>query len=389
MPFPLHAELKHYDWGVPGALSNALGREPSGMPEAEIWWGNHPLAECSISTSEGAEDFHAWLQKKHHDFPLLVKLLAADKPLSIQVHPSHEQAQVGFDREHSRGVPLDAPERMYKDRSAKPELLIALSDEFGCLAGFVEPSELRNRLARWGEWGSPGSLLSLMGRLARDPREASRVITEEFSGEEGVFQELNDWLLSHDPSRLDEETRREVRLLQKVSSAYPSDPGILFALLMHHVYLQRGEALFVAAGEVHAYVEGFGLEVMLPSDNVIRAGLTGKHTDTEAFVEVADFSATSSPSLVKPVGSDFFVTYESSGASFVVRRITFGAEELTITQPSVCFVETGRVTMNDSDETLLARGDAVFALPGETVSPVSEDALVWLVHSEKNLDHTQ
>jgi len=384
MPFPLHAELKHYDWGVPGALSNVVGREPSGMPEAEIWWGNHSLAECSISTPEGAEDFHVWLEQKNLDFSLLVKLLAADKPLSIQVLPSHEQAQAGFDREHSQGVPLDAPERMYKDRSAKPELLIALSDEFVCLAGFVGPSEVRNRLARWGEWGAPGSLLSLMDRLAGNPREACRVITEEFSGDDDVIQELHDWLLSHDPSRLNEETRREVRLLQKVSSAYPGDPGILFALLMHHVYLQRGEALFVVSGEVHAYVEGFGLEVMLPSDNVIRAGLSRKHTDTEAFMEVADFSAKSSPSLVKPVGSDFFVTYESSEASFVVRRITFGAEEMTITQPSVCFVETGRVTMNGSDETLLARGDAVFALPGETVSPVSEDALVWLVHSEKN-----
>jgi mannose-6-phosphate isomerase len=384
MPFPLDAELKHYDWGVPGALSNALGRESSGMPEAEIWWGNHPLAECSISTPVGAEDFHVWLEQKNLDFPLLVKLLAADTPLSIQVHPSHEQAQVGFDREHSQGVPLDAPERMYKDRSAKPELLIALSDEFVCLAGFVEPSEVRNRLARWGEWGAPGSLLSLMDRLAGGPREASRVITEEFSGEEGVFQELNDWLLSHDPSRLDEETRREVRLLQKVSSAYPGDPGILFALLMHHVYLQRGEALFVAAGEVHAYVEGFGLEVMLPSDNVIRAGLTRKHTDTEAFMEVADFSATSSPRLERPGGGGLFATYETVGADFVVHRMTWGAEQFTITRPSICFVETGRVTMSDSDETQLGRGDAVFALPGETVSPVSEDALVWLVHSEKN-----
>ena len=383
MPFLLHAELKHYDWGVPGALSNVLGREPSGMPEAEIWWGNHSLAECSISTPEGAVDFHVWLEQKNLDFPLLVKLLAADKPLSIQVHPSHEQAQAGFDREHSQGVPLDAPERMYKDRSAKPELLIALSDEFVCLAGFVEPSEVRNRLARWGEWGAPGSLLSLMDRLAGDTREACRVITEEFSGDNDVIQELHDWLLSHDPSSLDEETRREVRLLQKVSSAYPGDPGILFALLMHHVYLQRSEALFVAVGEVHAYVEGFGLEVMLPSDNVIRAGLTRKHTDTEAFMEVADFSPTSSPRLERP-GGGLFATYETVGADFVVHRMTWGAEQFTITRPSICFVETGRVTMSDSDETQLGRGDAVFALPGETVSPVSEDALVWLVHSEKN-----
>jgi len=90
MAFPLHAQLKHYDWGVPGALSQALGREPSGSPEAEIWWGNHPLAECAISTPIGLEDLPTWFEKTETDFPILVKLLAAQKPLSIQVHAGGE-----------------------------------------------------------------------------------------------------------------------------------------------------------------------------------------------------------------------------------------------------------------------------------------------------------
>ena len=380
MAFPLRAEVKHYDWGIPGALSKALGLEPSDMPEAELWWGDHTLAACSVETSEGVVDFTSWLEKNHITFPLLVKLLAARKPLSIQVHPSEEQARQGFEREQAQGVPLDARERAYKDTSSKPELIIALSDEFVGFAGFVEDSVVRDRLERWGEAGAPHVFLSMMAGLADDPREASRVITQDISGRDDVVQGLEGWLRSVDLSTCDAETAREVRLLQKVSSAYPGDEGILFVPLMHHVYLQRGEALFIPAGEVHSYLEGFGLEVMLPSDNVIRAGLTLKHKDTVAFLELASFAATSTPRLHRPVGDEFSATYEGFGADFVIHSQRSGAEVLTITKPSVCFVEAGLAVVGGSRTTTMTRGDAAFALPGETVVPQSEDAVVWVVH---------
>ena len=283
MAFPLHAQVKHYDWGVPGALSRALGRESSGAPEAEIWWGNHPLAECAISTPSGFEDLPSWLEKTETPFPLLVKLLAAEKPLSIQVHPSKTQAEIGFGHEEAAGIPLESRERSYKDRSAKPELIIALSDEFVGLAGFADEATVNGRLARWLTAGAPERLDQIFGPAAGDPRKASRLVKEELFNYSEVVLELEQWLASVIPSRLEPQTAAEVKLLQQVSSAHPSDPGILFILLMHHVYLTRGEALFVASGEIHAYVEGLGLEVMLPSDNVIRAGLTSKHVDGQAF----------------------------------------------------------------------------------------------------------
>jgi mannose-6-phosphate isomerase len=381
MAFPLRAEVKHYDWGVPGALSIALGLEPSDKPEAELWWGNHALAGCFIETPEGLVDFTSWLEKSHIPFRFLVKLLAARKPLSIQVHPSEEQAQQGFQLEQARGIPLDARERTYKDISSKPELVIALSDEFVGLSGFVEDSVVGDRLERWDKAGAPDVFLSVMAGLASEPRVASRVITQDISGRDDVIQGLEGWLRLVDPSTLDAVAAQEVHLLQKVSSAHPGDEGILFVPLMHHVYLQRGEALFIPAGEVHAYVEGFGLEVMLPSDNVIRAGLTSKHKDTAAFLELASFAATSAPRLHRPVGDEFSATYEGFGADFVIHSQRSGAEALTITNPSVCFVEAGKAVVGGLESTTLLRGDAAFALPGETVVPQSEDAVVWVVHS--------
>ena len=381
MAFPLHAQLKHYDWGVPGALSQALGREPSGSPEAEIWWGNHPLAECAISTPSGLEDLPTWFEKTETDFPILVKLLAAQKPLSIQVHPSKTQAESGFDHEEAAGIPLDAPERSYKDRSAKPELIIALSQEFVGLAAFVTGAAVRERLGRWLAAGAPQSLAELMESVADDPREAARRIVENESSHSRVVRELEQWLSSVTPSHLDPATAAEIQLLQQVSSSHPGDAGILFVLLMHHVHLKRGEALFVEDGEVHAYIKGLGLEVMLPSDNVVRAGLTSKHTDAKSFLELSNFSPTKSPLIVSPSRDSFRDTYQGFGADFSVHRLSFGAQEFSLESPSVCFVESGVAVVSDSEETTLHRGDVVLALPGETLMPQAVDAVVWVVHA--------
>ncbi|MEQ9086665.1 MAG: mannose-6-phosphate isomerase, class I [Pontimonas sp.] len=381
MAFPLHAQLKHYDWGVRGALSHALGREPSGSPEAEIWWGNHPLAECAISTPSGFEDLPTWLEKTETDFPLLVKLLAAERPLSIQVHPSKTQAESGFGHEEAAGIPLDAPERTYKDRSAKPELIIALSEEFVGLASFATRAAVRERLARWLGAGAPQSLAELVESVADDPRETARRIVENVSSNSGIVLELEQWLASVTSSHFEPTTAAEVQLLQQVSSAHPGDAGILFVLLMHHVHLKRGEALFVADGEVHAYIKGFGLEVMLPSDNVVRVGLTSKHKDGESFMELSNFSPTKAPLIVSPRRDSFRDTYQGFGADFSVHRISSGAQGFSLASPSVCFVESGVAVVRNSEETMLHRGDVVLALPGETLVPQSEDAVVWVVHA--------
>ena len=379
--FRLQAPLKHYDWGVPGALSKTLGLESSGKPEAEVWWGNHPLAECSISTPDGLLDFGQWLGENGVPFPLLVKLLAAQKPLSIQVHPTENQAQEGFRREEERGIPLEARERTFKDSSAKPELIVALSDNFLGLAGFASERVVRDRITRWFRSGAPEQLARLMESVAGDPFEACRLITSEIPEAGGAISALERWLSSVDTSALDEETRAELRLVQKVSSALPGDSGVLFAGFLQHVNLTRGEALFVEAGDVHAYVEGMGLEIMWPSDNVIRAGLTTKHKDTEAFLQLSNFSAMSRPRLVTPHEENNITTYEVPTAGFAVERVAHGVERVTAASPSVCFVESGQVLMGDVAEDCLESGEVVFAMPGDVFEPLTTETVVWIVHT--------
>lgn len=380
MAFLLQSQLKHYDWGIAGALSQALGREPSDKPEAEIWWGNHPLAECDIHALDGAQDFPTWLEKTRTAFPLLVKLLAAEKPLSIQVHPSEEQARLGFHREQVNGISLGARERTYKDPFAKPELIIALSDKFVALAGFASETAVRDRLARWLNAGAPPSVVEWVARVAGEPRKAAHLILEQDSDGTGVLRDLELWLETVRPLDVDDVTSQELGLLQQVSSAHPGDSGTLFALLMHHVYLTRGGALFVPAGDVHAYIEGIGLEVMLPSDNVIRAGLTSKHTDAEGFLEMGNFSPTAEPNLISSRGDSLHRTYEGFGAGFAVHCLVSGSEGFDVAIPSVCLVESGQAHVRGPEHMVLQRGDVVFALPGTTMSPGEDGAVVWVVH---------
>jgi mannose-6-phosphate isomerase len=385
MAHRLISQPKNYDWGVPGALSRALGREPSSTPEAEVWWGNHPLADCSISTGDGIVAFPAWLEQTGTHFSLLAKLLAAQKPLSIQVHPSQEQAELGFDAEETRGIALSSGERTYKDRSAKPELIIALSDEFVALAGFTQEHVVRDRLERWLSAGAPQSLAEVMNPVAGNPAGAAELILRESPRLKDVVQDCEHWLSLCHLSDFDPRTKREVQLLTQVSAAHPGDAGILFVLLMHHVVLKRGEALFVPAGEVHAYVEGMGLEVMLPSDNVIRAGLTPKHKDIQGFLELANFAPTENPQRVAAEAVGSHHTYQGFGAGFSVHALTPASAAFTLEAPSVCFVEGGQASVSDgSRESTWVAGDAVFALPGETLAALAEDTVVWIIHAEGN-----
>jgi mannose-6-phosphate isomerase len=384
MAYRLTSRIKNYDWGVVGGISRHLGTEPSPGPEAEMWWGNHPLADCVIGDQGLGEDFPKWLERTSTPFPLLVKILAADRPLSIQVHPSSQQAEAGFTAENQAGVPLDAPYRIYKDRSAKPELIIALSSEFVALAGFVDEAALQDRCERWAAVGAPGSLLQVLTPTSVYPREITRRITD---GEESLTKavaDLNVWLKSAPVVGVDPTTFAEVTLVREIVEAHPEDAGVLFAFLMHHVVLARGEGLFVPDGEIHAYVRGTGLEVMLPSDNVVRAGLTSKHVDRDAFCELATFLPSPEPRKVLPQPVGHTEVYSDFGAPFRITLLRDGASTTTIASPAVCFVERGELS-SASPEGIQSfdSGSAVFAVPGESLEVGGEDALVWVVQPEE------
>ncbi len=384
MAYRLSSRPKNYDWGVRDAASKFLGLEPTGEREAEVWWGNHPLAECSLHHEQGAEDFGTWLNRTETPFPLLVKLLAAEKPLSIQAHPSEEQAREGFHRQEHAGISLSAPERTYKDRSAKPELIIALSQSFGALVGFAEESFVSERISRWVQAGAPPELSTELLPLAGDPKALSRRIVEQADTVTALVQGLTTWSKTQPLESLDSVSAAEIGVVKAVAAAHPDDGGLLFVVLMHHLTLSRGQGLFLPSGLVHAYLSGVGLEVMLPSDNVVRAGLTTKHVDAEEFFAVGSFEATERPVIVLPETHRGVDSYGGFGAPFAADAIHSGAVDVLVREPAVCIVEKGHLTLHDSDGTMeLHSGDVVFALPGTTLTPHPEESIAWMVYPGK------
>ena len=377
----LRSVPKNYEWGTPNAMSTLQGVAPTHQPEAELWFGSHPMSQCRVDDGARNPDFSCWLEKTGHQFPLLVKFLAASKPLSIQVHPTADQAAAGFARENAEGVVLDAPNRMFKDRHPKPELLIALSDTFDVLWGLM-PSELRaKRLERFAATGLANRTVQGLGALTNDNALATAI-----SGGDRVREWAEDLAVwsSGDGSADSREGRPEREIFQRVAQAFPGDHGIVAAFLMHALRITRGDALFVSPGQIHAYVGGFGLEVMLPSDNVVRGGLTSKHQDPELFLETATAPATETPPLVSPVTGGGLAVYESAAMPFRVSRISADVQ-ISDLSTAVILGETGRFSFSGAGASQeIERGDVFFvAGEGESLDIRGEGA-AWLVEPRAN-----
>lgn len=274
---------RDYAWGSTTAIAELLGTAPSGRPEAELWLGAHPGSPARLVGEE-----RTLLDVVDGRLPFLLKVLAAAEPLSLQAHPTPAQAEAGFARENAAGVPLDAPHRNYKDAFHKPELIFALSDPFRALSGFRPVAETRETLAA----------------VAHDERIAPLAarLTDD-----GVLRDVFAWLIQggddvddlvaalvEASATLEGASWQTVRTL---ADAYPGDPGIAISLLLHTVELHPGEVLYLPAGNIHAYLEGLGIELMASSDNVLRGGLTPKHVDVPELLSVLDFRPLPAPYL--------------------------------------------------------------------------------------------
>jgi mannose-6-phosphate isomerase len=224
----LHGTVAHYEWGDKEALPDFLGALTNGKPWAELWFGTHPGGPSQITTTTGTQP----LSDVVGQLPFLVKVIAAAEPLSLQTHPTTTQAREGYARENKRGIALDSPQRIYRDTSAKPELLIALS-RFEAVSGFRDVAETLDMFIRHN-WRD------LATRLSRD-------------GIEGFVRFALGQSRHELPSNLPDYAAR-------LAEHYPGSGGVLVALLMHHVVLETGEALFLDAGNVHSYLSGFGVE---------------------------------------------------------------------------------------------------------------------------------
>ena len=325
--FALHNTIQEYAWGSRTSIPELLGRpSPADRPQAELWMGAHPKAPSRVLSAEGGElslaeliarDPQAVLGKTVAErfgdrLPFLFKVLAAARPLSIQAHPNLEQARAGFRRENQRQIPLDAFQRNYRDDNHKPEVICALTP-FWALNGFRRIPEMLELLGSVGfssignlvtalqddpsEAGLKAFFASLM-RLDRNTRQ--RAIREALGWAEGRLNERSKEQL-REPSLPAGSSATGIavprtavpRWLLRLADLYPGDIGVLSPLLLNLLLLHPGDAMFLEAGVLHAYLEGTGIELMANSDNVIRGGLTPKHMDVDELLAILRFQGRS------------------------------------------------------------------------------------------------
>jgi len=283
----MHNPLMPYAWGSPTAIPELLGREnPNGSPWAELWMGAHPKAPSSVDHGGERWRLDALIERDPEAIlgpeaamsggalPFLFKVLAAGSPLSIQCHPDKAQAAAGFAREEALGIPRDAANRSYRDANHKPELIVALT-QFTALKGFRAVMEIREGLATH----VPLALLP------------ERALLDEPGGLRRFFSALMNLPRERREMVLETALRRSAPggWVHRLHRKYPGDIGALAPLILNMVTLHPGEALFLEARELHAYLEGLGLEVMANSDNVLRGGLTQKHVDVPELLSTLNF----------------------------------------------------------------------------------------------------
>ncbi|WP_136519396.1 mannose-6-phosphate isomerase, class I [Cellulomonas telluris] len=292
--------LQHYAWGSTTAIPEALAAVPDGRPVAEAWYGAHSSAPSPVVTDGEPATLDRFIADDPRRalgddvaarfggrLPYLLKLIAAAAPLSLQVHPTREQAAAGFDGEEARGIPLEDPRRSYKDRNHKPEIVYALS-QFEALVGFRAPRRTAEILAHV-DHPVAKRLLDLVTADATSEGVRAAFTDLVGPGTRPAPEEVDE-LAQIFAARLSEgsPSPRTDRAVATLAAAYPGDPGAITAVLLNPVTLRPGEACFVPAGSVHAYLRGSAIEVMANSDNVLRAGLTSKHVDIPELLRTVD-----------------------------------------------------------------------------------------------------
>jgi mannose-6-phosphate isomerase len=370
--FRLDNPVQHYAWGSRTAIPGLLGRSPTGAPWAELWMGAHARAPSIvvgdgrtlleyIAADPGRALGREVAARSGGELPFLFKVLAAAEPLSLQAHPSLAQAEAGFAAEEAAGVPRDAPHRNYKDAHHKPELLCAL-EPFEALCGFRPVAEtiallqrldvdaLDDMLARLQAQPDANGLRVVFGELMRLPASqcatlVSAVVDAAQRVVEGPFAHECLWAV-------------------RLHAAYPGDAGVVGAMLLNLVHLAPGDAIFLPAGNLHAYLRGVGVELMASSDNVLRGGLTPKHVDVDALLDVLDFEPLAFAPL-HPEDDGEEAVYRTPAPEFRLSRLQLSTPfEANAWGPEILLVIEGRCRAEDTHGSLaLERGASAFVSP--------------------------
>lgn len=381
----LENTVKEYEWGSRSFIQGLLGERGALYGcAAELWVGTHPLGPSRVLLPEGPVPLLELIARGADQvvgdackfspaggLPFLFKIIASERPLSIQVHPDKERAMEGFMRENSMGLPLDSPRRSYKDECHKPELVCALSP-FKALAGF-RPAE---------------EAMALCSRLGLE------VLAQGVEGTAGMFQGL---VAGYNPgsraivdracmsavSRKDDDPCFE--WIARLSEQYPSDPGCLAPLFLNIVTLMPGEALFIPPGYLHSYLEGCAVEVMACSDNVIRGGLTRKYIDVDELLAVMRRDeARPFPILPEPSGPSEGV-YRVPAEEFLLSVLHISGDELyqagqgRRVEILFCLEGRGAIGANTGQSLVFGKGDCLLVPAGVSSYSIRGEARLYKV----------
>ncbi|HCW3119300.1 TPA: mannose-6-phosphate isomerase [Enterobacter roggenkampii] len=370
--------VQNYAWGSKTALTDLYGiANPNNLPMAELWMGAHPKSSSKIEDASGQArslrdvidaDKAALLGDKvaqrFGELPFLFKVLCAEQPLSIQVHPNKQASEIGFAKENAAGIPLDAAERNYKDPNHKPELVFALTPflamnafrEFSEIISLLQPvSGANNAIAHFLENPNAEALsqlfASLLNMQGEEKSHALAVLKAALESQQGEPWET----------------------ISLIAQFYPDDSGLFSPLLLNVVKLNPGEAMFLFAETPHAYLQGVALEVMANSDNVLRAGLTPKYIDIPELVANVKFVAKPAAELLtQPVKNGAELDFPIPVEDFAFSLHDLSQTETTIAQESaaILFCVEGEATLHKGEQHLVLKpGESAFVAANE--SPVS------------------
>lgn len=362
---------KNYDWGSKELVPDFFGLAEPSEPIAEIWFGTHPLGE-----SQSLSENRSLSESLGKQLRFLVKILSADKALSIQVHPNSDQAKAGFNLEQAQAIPISDTKRNYKDTSHKPEALIALTS-FRALCGFRPRAELQNIFTEFGK--SEPEFASLANGLMTGA--SLEDIFESLIGNIELSKRFNQTVDSPQSTSAAEAARQ---LVEKLLGQYPDNTGALVALMLNEVVLEPGEAIYLPAGNVHAYLSGLGVEVMAASDNVLRSGLTSKHVDVAEVLKIADFSELLEPRVEPKKLAEGLIEYPVDCSEFRIYRAEVSGKnllaDLDLPAGAMVICTAGEVAVSTSleEREVLAKSEVVFASGAKKLS-LSGSGTVFVV----------
>ncbi len=359
----LQNSIQHYAWGSTTAIPSLLNEPPTGEPWAELWMGAHPRAPSRVTIETAEIDLNDALRRDPDnllgrevrerfgdELPFLLKILAAAHPLSLQAHPSQEQARLGFAAENVAKIPLSHEKRNYKDAHHKPELICALSP-FVALCGFrpwAQSLELIDQLR-----------VDSLRQLAKQGLRS--VLSHVMQADLASRRALSQALVHACAVRPVKAFQNECACIVKIGTDFPDDAGVVAALLLNWVRLEPGEALFLPAGNLHAYVQGVGIEIMANSDNVLRGGLTPKHVDVGELMKVLSFQD-AAPTILRPRGAPEAI-YETPAREFRLSMIDVIGPAISVLRPrapDILWVASGEVTIKTKTSLVLRQGESIF-----------------------------